>query len=127
MSGLFRSARPFVVALLAATLVLGVYGLEGAIHSVHHLPAPAQAHAHDYAGHGHDEQGDAPNSGTEEPCVIAAAASDASATAVEPPAVLAAAPAVLDLVAIGALDPPRTAWREPGSGRAPPSVGRISS
>ena len=127
MSGLLRSARPSVVAILAAALVFGVNGFEGAIHSVHHLPAPAQAHPHDFTGHGHGEQGDVPDPGTQEPCSIAAAASHASAASVEPPAALAPVPIALELVTLRAPDPPRTAWREPGSGRAPPSVGRNSS
>jgi hypothetical protein len=131
MSGLFRSARLCVAALLTTALVLGVNGFEGAIHSVHHLPAPPasieEAHAHDYTGHGHGEQGDVPDPGTQEPCSIAAAASHASAASVEPPAALAPVPIALELVTLRALDPPRTAWREPGSGRAPPSIGRISS
>jgi hypothetical protein len=130
MSGLFRSARPFVVALLAALLVLGVNGFEGAIHSVHHLPAspaPIKAHAYDYSSHGHDGHGDAPDPGREEPCSIAAAASHASAASVAPPTALAPMPIALEPVALGETDPPRAAWREPGSGRAPPSVGRTSS
>ena len=127
MSGLLRSARRSVVALLATALVIGVNGFEGAIHSVHHLPAPAQAHAHDYTGHEHDGQGDSSAPETEEPCSLAAAASHDSSTTVESPAVPAMAPTAVELVAQGALDPPRTAWREPGSGRAPPSVSRISS
>jgi len=118
------------VALLTALLVLGVNGFEGAIHSVHHLPAspaPTKAPAHDYSSHGHDGHGDAPDPGREEPCSIAAATSHASAASVEPPTALAPVPIALEPVALGATDPPRTAWREPGSGRAPPSVGRISS
>jgi len=127
MSGLLRSARPLVVALLAAALVLGVNGFDGAIHSVHHLPAPVEVHAHDFAGRGHDDQNDSPDRATEEPCSVAAAASHAPATAVEPPTVLAAGPTALELVALGAPDSPGTAWREPGSGRAPPLLRRISS
>src|SRR5438552_2806550 len=54
MSGLLRSARPCVVALLAAALVVGINGFEGAIHSVHHslVPGvwPALAAAHGLAG-----------------------------------------------------------------------------
>jgi hypothetical protein len=115
------------VALLATALVIGVNGFEGAIHSVHHLPAPVQAPAHDYTGHGHDEQGDSPLPATEEPCSLAAGASHGSATAAESPVVPAMEPTALELVAQGAPDPPRTAWRKPGSGRAPPSLRRVSS
>jgi len=124
--------RASAAALLAAALVIGVNGFEGAIHSVHHLPAPVEAHVHDVTSHGHDEQHDSPVSGTpasekEVPCSVAAAASQASATSVEPPASLAPVATALGLVALGAPDPVRTAWREPGSGRAPPSIRSASS
>jgi len=137
MSRLIRMWRASAAALLAAALVIGVNGLEGAIHSVHHLPAPVDAHAHHVTSHGHDEQHDSPVSGTpasgtpasgkEVPCSVAAAASQASATSVEPPATPAPVATALGLVALGAPDPVRTAWREPGSGRAPPSIRSASS
>jgi hypothetical protein len=127
MSRLIRTCRASAAALLAAALVIGVNGFEGAIHSVHHLPAPVEAHAHDVTSHGHDEQGDLPVSGTEKPCSVAVAASQASATSVEPPATPAPVDTALGLVALGAPDPVRTAWREPGSGRAPPSIRSASS
>ncbi len=127
MSGLLRSARPSLVALLATALVMGVNGFEGAVHSVHHLPAHVEAHAHDYTGHGHHEQGEPPVRETAEACYVAAAASHAAATSVEPPAALALAPAALELVALGAPGAPRISGREPGSGRAPPSLRSVSS
>jgi hypothetical protein len=142
MSRLLRMCRVSAAALLAAALVIGVNGFEGAIHSVHHLPAPVDAHAHNVTSDGHDEQqgspvsgtpasgtpaSGTPASGTEVPCSIAAAASQASATTVEPPVTPAPVATALGLVALGALDPVRTAWREPGSGRAPPSIRSASS
>jgi hypothetical protein len=132
MSRLIRMCRASAAALLAAALVIGVNGFEGAIHSVHHLPAPVDAHAHDVTSDRHDEQPGSPVSGTptsgkEVPCSIAAAASQASATSVEPPATPAPVATAFGLVALGAPDPVRTAWREPGSGRAPPSIRRASS
>jgi hypothetical protein len=120
MSGLLRSTRACGAALLALALVVGINGLEGAIHSTHHLPAPVAVHAHDLTGSGHDEQGEAPAPETAEPCPVAAAASHVAAAAVEPPPTLAPVPAALELVALGAPDAPRVAWRKPGSGRAPP-------
>lgn len=120
MLGLFRSARPLVVTLLAVALVLGINGLEGAIHSAHHLPAPVGTH-------GHDPQRGAPVPGTEEPCAVAAAASHIAATAVEEPPALVPVPAVVELDALGAPNAPRIAWREPGSGRAPPLVHSLPS
>ena len=137
MSRLIRMCRASAAALLAAALVIGVNGFEGAIHSVHHLPVPVDAHAHAVTSDDHDEQPGSPVSGTpasgtpvsgkEIPCSIAAAASQASATSVEPPATPAPVATALGLVALGAPDPVRTAWREPGSGRAPPSIRSASS
>jgi hypothetical protein len=118
MSGLLRSARPCVVALLTLTLVLGINGFVGAIHSVHHLPV--QAHAH-------DEQGGAPADTPDETCPVAAAASHIAATAVEPPPVLGPGSALSRLGTPGLEDTPRIAWREPGSGRAPPLVRSLPS
>jgi hypothetical protein len=130
MSRLIRLCRASAAALLAAALVIGVNGFEGAIHSVHHLPAAVDAL--DVTSHGHDEQQNSPVSGTpasktEVPCSIATAASQASATSVEPPATPAPVATALGLVALGAPDPVRTAWREPGSERAPPSIRSASS
>ena len=127
MSGLFRSARPLVVTLLAVALVLVINGLEGAIHSAHHLPAPVETHGQVDPGHRHDPQRGAPVPGTEEPCAVAAAASHIAATAVEAPPALVPVPAALELVALGAPNAPRIAWREPGSGRAPPLVRSLPS
>ena len=132
MSRLIRMCRASAAGLLAAALVIGVNGFEGAIHSVHHLPAPVDAHAHDVTSDGHDERPGSPVSGTpasgkEIPCSVAAAASQASATSVEGPATPAPVAAALGLVTLGAPDPVRTAWREPGSGRAPPSIRSASS
>ena len=132
MSRLLRMCRASAAALLAAALVIGVNGFEGAIHSVHHLAAPVDTHARDVTSDGHDEQQGSPVSGTpasgkEVPCSIATAASQASATSVEGPATPAPVTTALGLVALGAPDPVRTAWREPGSGRAPPSIRSASS
>lgn len=118
MSGLLRSPRPCVVALLTSALVLGINGFVGAIHSVHHLPAQAQAH---------DEQGGAPAGAPDETCPVAAAASHIVATAVEPPPVLGPVSPSARLRTPGLRDAPRLAWREPGSGRAPPSPRSLPS
>ena len=112
MSGLLRSARACVVALLAPALVLGVNGLVGAIHSTHHLPAPAESHEHDAPG---------------ESCPVAAAALHMSATMVEAPPALGALSSVAQLVALGTPDGPRIVWREPARGRAPPSLRSLPS
>ena len=131
MSGLLRSARPCVVALLTLALVLGINGFVGAIHSVHHLPAPVGTHAH--GAHDGDTTGD-PASRTRRPparptraCPVAAAALHLAATEVAALPVLDPAPAAAELVAPRPLDAPRLAWRQPGSGRAPPSLRSLAS
>jgi hypothetical protein len=120
MSSLVRSARPCVVGLLALSLVLGINGLEGAIHSVHHLSAPEPAHPHETDGHA-EEQGGAPAGALEETCHVAAAASHLAATAVEALPVIGPSTAEAGMVPLGLRDAPRRAWREPARGRAPPS------
>ena len=127
MSGLLRWARRCVVALLTLALVQGINGFVGAIHSVHHLPAPTTAHTHDAQGHGHDEQDTTPTGGPQESCPVAAAALHLAATAVEALPGLELSPPEAELVALGPQDAPRAAWREPDRGRAPPSLGSLPS
>lgn len=128
MSGLLRSARPCVVALLTTALVLGINGFVGAIHSVHHLPALAESPHHDAPGHGHeDDERGAPTSAPEEPCPVAAAALHLAATAVAAPPALEPSPAQAELAASGTPATPRAAWREPARDRAPPSARPLSS
>jgi hypothetical protein len=127
MSGLLRFARPCFVALLTAALMLGANGLVGAIHSVHHLPAPAANRSLDARGHGHGEQVPAPAGAPDQTCPIAAAALHLAASGVEAPAVLDPLPIDAELVAPGAQDALRAAWREPGSGRAPPFLRPLPS
>ena len=115
MSGPLRSARPFLVALLTLALVLGINGFMGAIHSVHHLPAPETAHPHETDGH-EDEQNGAPA----EPCQVAAAATHTAAIAVAALPVIGPSTAEAQLVPLGSQDSPDLAWREPARGRAPP-------
>lgn len=118
MSGLLRSARPSVVALLALALVLGINGFVGAIHSVHHLPAPAESHAHG----AHDQSDSAPAGSPDKGCPVAAAALHLAATEVAALPALDPSRAEAELAAPRPLDAPRRASREPGSGRAPPSL-----
>jgi hypothetical protein len=123
MSGLLRSARPCVVVLLTLALVLGINGFVGAIHSVHHLPAPVETHAHGAHDHGPGKPDPAPDPS----CPLAAAALYLAATEVAAPPVLKPAPAEAELVAPRQQDKPRLAWRQPGSGRAPPSLHSLAS
>ena len=133
MSGLLRSARPGLVALLAVALVFGFNGLEGAIHSVHHLPAAVERYDHDglgheHDGHGHDGAGHgAPAGPPDETCPVAAAALHLTATAAEAPPVLDALSPVALLVTLGTPDGPRIVWREPAHSRAPPSLRSLPS
>ena len=115
MSDLVRRARPGIVTLLALTLVLGINGLEGAIHSVHHLSVPETVHAHGTDGH-EDEQKSTP----EEPCQVAAAASHTAAVVLEALPVIGPSTAAVELVPLGSQDWPDLARREPVRGRAPP-------
>lgn len=128
MSGLFRSARPCVAALLTLALVLGINGFVGAIHSVHHLPALALSHDHHAAGQGreHGERG-APAGSPDETCPVAAAALQLAGAAVETPPALGPSPARATLVTLGRQNKPRAAWREPARGRAPPSLRSLPS
>ena len=127
MSGLPSSARRSLVALLALTLVLGVNGFVGAIHSAHHAPAPAMALAHDAHGQGDDPQNPPPSRAPQDTCPVAAAALHLAGSAVEAPPALAPSPATARLVALDPQDPPRAAWNGPARGRAPPSRGSLPS
>jgi len=127
MSGLLRSARPCVAASLTLALVLGINGFMGAIHSVHHLPGPVETRSHDAHDHGHGGQAPAPAGTPDETCPVAAAALHLAATEVEALHVLDPSPIDAELVAPGARDALRAAWRESGSGRAPPSPRRMPS
>ena len=127
MSGLLRSARPCVAALLTLAFVLGINGFVGAIHSVHHLPAPVETRSHDAHGHGRGEQAPAPAGTPDGTCPVAAAALHLAATEVEALPGLNPSPIDAELVAPGAQDAPRVAWRETGSGRAPPSLRSLPS
>ena len=122
MSGVFRSARPCVVALLTVSLVLGINGFVGAIHSVHHLPAPVETHAH-----GHDRSDPVPAGALDQSCPAAAAALHLAATEVAVPLALGLSPAEAEMVAPRQQDKPRLAWRQPGTGRAPPSLRSLPS
>ena len=131
MSGVLRSARPSIVALLTLSLVLGINGFVGAIHSVHHLPAPVETYAPGAHDQGHDRgpgQPDAAPAGApDQSCPVAAAALHLAATEVAALPALDPSPAEAELVAPRPLDAPRLAWRQPGSGRAPPSLHSLAS
>ena len=122
MAGLLRSVRPFIVALLTFSLVLGINGFVGAIHSVHHLPAPVETNAHD-----HDRSDPVPAGAPDQTCPVAAAALHLAATEVAALPALGPSPAEAELVAPREQNKPCLAWRQPGSGRAPPSLRSLAS
>jgi len=131
MSGLLRSVRPAVVALLTTALVLGINGFVGAIHSVHHLPASVESHAQGAHDQGHNE-GDrlpdrAPGGSPDQGCPVAAAALHLAATGVATPPAAAPSKVEPELVAPRPKDALRLAARQPGSGRAPPSLRSLPS
>jgi hypothetical protein len=127
MSGLLRSARPSIAALLAVAFVLGINGFDGAIHSAHHLPAAVETHEHDAHDRGHGQPDPAPAGAPDESCPVAAAALHLAATAAEALPALAPSPVDTELIALEPQDAPRSAWRGPGSGRAPPFVRSLAS
>ena len=111
--------------------MLGVNGFVGAIHSVHHLPTPVETHAH--AAHdqqhdgGPDQRDPTPAGAPEQSCPVAAAALHLAAAEVEALPALGLSPADAELVARRQPDKPRLAFRQPGSGRAPPSFRSLAS
>ena len=121
MADLLRWARPGSAALL--TLALGINGFVGAIHSVHHLPAPgaARTHTDDSQSHRHDGQDPTPAGAQQGTCPVATAVLHLAAIVIEGHAGLERSPAGAELVALGPREAPRAAWREPARGRAPPS------
>jgi hypothetical protein len=116
-----------VVALLALTLLLGINGFVGAIHSVHHLPAPVETHPHGVPDHGQGQQDPPPAAAPDETCPVAAAALHLAASEVAALPRLNPAPAEAAMVAARPQDALRLSWREPGSGRAPPSLRSLPS
>lgn len=126
MSSLLRSARPGVVTLLALALLLGMNGLEGAIHSVHHISPMGAAHAAEADSH-EDGQNEAPAGATEGSCHLAAAASHLAAIVVEALPVIGPSTAESPMVVPGPQDSPRLTQGKPAHERAPPSLRSLPS
>ena len=121
MAGPLGSARHLVVALLTVDLLLGINGFVGAIHSVHHLPAPVESHAHGLPDDGQGQQSPDPAAAPDETCPVAAAVLHLAAGEVAALPHLDPAPAEAELVAPRPQDAPRLSWREPGAGCGWPS------
>src|SRR5499426_2641990 len=81
MFGAVRWIQPSIVTLMTVSFLFGVYGFDGAIHSVHHLLASDALHQQDVD----DSQDDHGASGAdpEQACHVAAAASHAADTVVD--------------------------------------------
>jgi hypothetical protein len=121
MSSLLRSARPGVVTLLALALLLGMNGLDGAIHSVHHLSSSWMAHVAEAEGN-EDGQNEAPVGATDESCHVAAAASHLAAIEVEALSVTGPSTVESPMVVLGPQDTSRLTQGKPAHERAPPSL-----
>ena len=126
MSPLFRLARPGALTLLALALLLGMNGLEGAIHSVHHLSSVAMIHGAEADSHA-DGQSEAPTGATGESCQVAAAASHLAAIVVEALPVIGQSTAESPLVVLGLQDSPRLMQGKPAHERAPPAPRSLPS
>ena len=123
-----RSARAALAGLLVLGLLLGVHGLIGAIHSVHHLPQPAVGHTHGTRALGHDDGGPrAPAGAPDGSCPVAAAALQLSATTAEAAPALGGSVPVSGLVSLATLSGPRLSRREPADERAPPLLRPLPS
>ena len=127
MSGLLRPTRPGVVTLLALALLLGMNGLDGAIHSVHHLSPLMMTHVGEADGH-EDGQNEVPNGTAEESCHVAAAASHLAAIVVEE-ALPAIGPSTAEspMVVLGRPGASRVTQGKPAHPRAPPSLRSLLS
>jgi hypothetical protein len=127
MAGPLGSVRPLVVALLTLALLIGINGFVGAIHSVHHLPAPVDTHPHGVSDDGQGQQDPPPAAAPDETCPVAAAALHLAASEIAALPRLDPAPADSAMGAARPQDAPRLSCTEPGSGRAPPSFRSLPS
>jgi len=125
MSGMVRWIRASLLTLMTVCLVLGVYGFDGAIHSVHHLLASDAPHPRE-VNDSKDDHG-APEADPEQACHVAAAASHAAATVMDVLPVVGPVPMDAQLLRLATHAVPRFAWTDPHRGRAPPSFRLLSS
>jgi len=125
MLGAVRRIQPSIVTLMTVSLMFGVYGFDGAIHSVHHLLASDALRQQDVD----DSEDDHGTSGAdpEQACHVAAAASHATATLVDVLPVVGLTSMDTRLLFLGTRTVPRFGWTDPHRGRAPPSSRLLSS
>jgi hypothetical protein len=105
--------------------MFGVYGFDGAIHSVHHLLASDALRQQD-VGDSEDDHGTS-GADAEQACHVAAAASHTAATLVDVLPVVDPASMDVRLLLLGTRTMPRFGWTDSHRGRAPPSSRLLSS
>jgi len=125
MRGALRWIQPFLVTLLTASLMLGVYGLDGAIHSAHHLLPSDALHQQD-VDDGEDDHG-ASGADQEQACHVAAAASHAADSVVGMLPVVSPAPMETRPLLLATRAVLRLVWTDPHRGRAPPPSRLLST
>ena len=124
MLGAVRWIQPSIVTLMTVSFLFGVYGFDGAIHSVHHLLASDALRQQDVD----DSEDDHGTSGadSEQACHVAAAASHAAATLVDVLPVVGLTSMGTRLLFLGTRTVPRFGWTDPHRGRAPPASRPLS-
>src|SRR5215470_5022861 len=125
MLGAVRWIQPSIVTLMTVSLMFGVYGFDGAIHSVHHLLAPDALHQPDVDDSEDDHGTSAADA--EQACHVAGAASHAAATLVDVLPVVGPASMDARLLLFGTRTVPRVGWTDSHHVRAPPSSRLLSS
>src|SRR5215471_13313763 len=125
MLGAVRWIQPSIVAMMTMSLMVGLYGFDGAIHSVHHLLASDALRQQD-VGDSEDDHGTS-GADAEQACHVAAAASHAAAALVDVPPVVGPASMDARLLLFATRAVPRFGWTDPHRGRAPPSSRLLSS
>jgi hypothetical protein len=101
-------------------------GLDGAIHSVHHLSPLMMTHVAEADGH-EDGQNEVPVGTAEESCHVAAAASQLAAIVVEALPAIGPSTAESPMVVLGPPASLRVPQGKPAHQRAPPSLRSLPS
>jgi hypothetical protein len=125
MLGAVRWIQPSIATLMTVSLMFGVYGFDGAIHSVHHLLA-SDALRHQVVDDNEDDHGTS-GADAEQTCHVAATASHTAATLVDVLPVVGPVSMDTRLLLLGTRTVPRFGWTDSHRGRAPPSSRALSS
>src|SRR5215475_6257416 len=124
MLGAVRWIQLSIVTLMTVSLLFGVYGFDGAIHSVHHLLASDALRQQDVDDSEDDHGTSAAD--PEQACHVAAAASHAAATLVDVLPVVDPASMDARLLLLATVAVPRLGWTDLHRGRAPPASRPLS-